>query len=211
MPIIIGIDVAATALLMASFYTSELNAFLLWYIVSGCGIGYHLFMNYINNKINNYMEKRILAWLIDYGLILLITAVLENILCNLFPVIGAGLLILALCIFLCKDGFGRQSLGRRIMGIQIVYATSSIKPIRALCRNLFFAILPIELILVLLNKKRIGDIVCKTDVIANNSSQIRCHYIWQNIFLIVLISTPPLIVYYLPNSCNSLLNLMYHL
>ena len=120
-----------------------------------------------------------------------------------------GLLILALCIFLCKDGFGRQSLGRRIMDIKIVHSNSTIKPIRALCRNLFFAILPIEMFLVVLNKKRIGDIICKTDVIINHSSQIQCSYIWQNIFLIIIISTPLLIVYYLLNNINSLLNMMY--
>lgn len=155
------------------------------------------------------MEKRILAWLIDYGLILLITALLENILCNLFPIIGAGLLILALCIFLCKDGFGRKSFGRKIMGIQIVYSASSIKPIRALCRNLFLVILPIEMILIRLNKKRIGDVICKTEVIENNSSQIQCPYIWQNILLIISISIPLLIIYYSLNDSNSLLNMMY--
>lgn len=154
------------------------------------------------------ISKRMLAWLVDYGLLLLVTAILENVFCYFFPQIEAGFMIIALCAFLCKDGFGMPSLGKRIMGINVIYADSTIKPIRALCRNLFLVLLPIEAFLILLNRRRIGDIICKTDVITNKSPQSQLGYIWLNVLLIILLSIPLLIMYY-SLSGNTLLRLMY--
>ncbi len=161
-----------------------------------------------NKTMAQIISKRMLAWLVDYGLLLLVTAILENVFCYFFPQIGAGFMIIALCAFLCKDGFGMPSLGKRIMGINVIYADSTIKPIRALCRNLFLVLLPIEAFLILLNRRRIGDIICKTDVITNKSPQSQLGYIWQNVLLIILLSIPLLIMYY-SLSGNTLLHLMY--
>lgn len=106
--------------------------------------------------------RRLLAYLIDcisifapYFLIRII-----------FPLSCTYILACYLfALFFCKDGFTGQSLGKRIMELQVIHKNMQVSPLRALGRNLFYIIWPIELVILLVYNERIGDIVCKCQVI----------------------------------------------
>ena len=126
------------------------------------------------------MRKRILAMIIDYFIISLIVYVplyaymyiskLE--LYILFDDM-VFMLIIALCmiLILLKDLiFRNKSIGKKIMGIEIRNNDNKIPsfPILIL-RNITVIIWPIECLLILLKKNRIGDIIFKTKVVLTDN------------------------------------------
>jgi uncharacterized RDD family membrane protein YckC len=76
-------------------------------------------------------------------------------------------IFLFFCIFIIiiKDIVGGKSIGKRIMKVEVVSTSSSKLNIgRLMLRNVTFIIWPIEAIVLLSTRKRIGDIIAKTDV-----------------------------------------------
>ena len=68
-------------------------------------------------------------------------------------------------LFVCKDNLNGQSLGKRLMKIQIIeiQTTEPASNLKCMIRNLFFCLWPIELALALIEpNRRVGDYVTKT-------------------------------------------------
>lgn len=114
-------------------------------------------------------KKRIIAMVIDYYLIVYICYI------PLFLFLGFDriayaiyfIMIEAIFLIMIKDLiFGNASVGKKMIGIQVLKEDGS-KPrvLELLFRNIFIVIWPIEVILVLCNNKRIGDILFKTEVV----------------------------------------------
>ena len=80
-------------------------------------------------------------------------------------------LTLIVPLYLFKDNFTGQSIGQAIIGISTVHNDTAVRPVRALVRNLFLLIWPIELLLFLFSGKRLGDIVTKTETVVVNERQ----------------------------------------
>lgn len=80
-------------------------------------------------------------------------------------------LTLIVPLYLFKDNLTGQSVGQAIIGISTVHSDTAMRPVRALGRNLFLLIWPIELLLFMYLGKRLGDIVTKTETVVVNERQ----------------------------------------
>lgn len=109
------------------------------------------------------ISKRCLACFIDYYLIVFFVILISFLLNinNVFVTIVVSFLIII------KDlMFKNASLGKRIMRIEIKKVTNATPKFYELVfRNIFLFIWPIEVLLILFQNKRIGDIVFKTKVV----------------------------------------------
>jgi len=119
------------------------------------------------------MKKRYMAILIDaIGLVIITTSIFviknkliffnDDILDTL--VLSHTLLFFNLLYMICKDFvFGNQSIGKKLMGIEIVCLDNTIPNKRTIfVRNIFLFFNVFELISLLIFGKRIGEIVTKT-------------------------------------------------
>jgi len=118
-------------------------------------------------------KKRLLAMIIDFAIIMLISQVfifMSFIEQNYLMKITFSIMF---SLFLCRDNLNGQSLGKRLMKIQVIdndtlQTTTSPKYI---LRNLFLCIWPIELLFVFINgERRIGDYVANTKIIINTDT-----------------------------------------
>lgn len=114
-------------------------------------------------------SKRLVAILIDFLIAITFTVLLNKMLVSiniilLFPMIG----IIAWIIIFCKDSFRGASIGKRIVGIQVLNADTGqiASPTKCIIRNLFILIFPLELFLLFYNQKRlrVGDYAAHTKV-----------------------------------------------
>ena len=71
-----------------------------------------------------------------------------------------------MCIYFFKDIINGQSIGKRIMRIRVVDLNGK-KPslFKLVIRNITIFIWPVEALLVLLDKQRLGDRLAKTKVV----------------------------------------------
>lgn len=120
-------------------------------------------------------KKRLLAIVIDFCIIMLVSQVfvLISFFSQTYFMEVAFSIIFTL--FLCKDNLNGQSLGKYLMKIQVV-DNSTNQPPRTfilIVRNFFLSVWPIELVLVLINgDRRLGDYVAKTSIIINADNQL---------------------------------------
>lgn len=120
-------------------------------------------------------QKRIYAFLIDLLIAAVPTALLTDLAVfvwkvdfNLILYPAAAVLILLLML---KDIRKGQSPGKYFMNLEVV--SKSGKSLPFLLRNIFLLILPVDIFLFLVLDKRIGDIVFKTAVVANEHTTIK--------------------------------------
>lgn len=76
-----------------------------------------------------------------------------------------------LILFLLKDLVNKEgSLGKRILQLQIMPEEKSdiTDYLKRIIRNITLVIWPIEVIVLIIFKRRIGDMICATDVIKQN-------------------------------------------
>lgn len=99
-----------------------------------------------------------------------------------FSSIGATVLVIML-IYLAKDSFCGQSIGKRIFGIKVVLHTDEAIPpsiLRGFARNILIFIWPIELLVLAFSKKkrRLGDMLASTKVIKleGNTRKVRLKF-----------------------------------
>lgn len=118
------------------------------------------------------MEKRVLAFLIDYGIICILSAVLSLVAMLLqdqsqvITGILTGIVLLLDFVYIFKDVVGGQSIGKRFEKIKVVGKDGNDTDlIRLIARNITLVIWPVEAILLILGRERIGDKLAKTKVI----------------------------------------------
>ena len=112
--------------------------------------------------------KRLLAFFVDWAILVLIMATIAiwgELFKNIEIHIAIIFILLVPILFLTKD-FNGVCVGKRICGLNIICINGE-KPshIKLVVRNLTVIILPIEVILILLGKRRIGDLIAGTEVI----------------------------------------------
>lgn len=146
--------------------------------------------------------RRLVATFIDLMLISFLGCVVQILLPSYGFVVGSYLFAL----FFCKDGFTGQSLGEKIFGLRVVHDNRQVAPLRAFVRNIFYVIWPLELIILVVAKKRIGDVVSKCKVVYTINGTSRT-FNWSCVWLtFVLGSFIALILYYVMS--NPLLTLL---
>lgn len=114
--------------------------------------------------------KRLVAFILD----LVIIAIIMNVLLLarqtvISPILLQLLSALIITLLLCKDCINGQSVGKRIMKIQVVDEKSKteISNIRSIVRNTFVIFWIVEVVVLFISKdKRIGDYVTKTEVVS---------------------------------------------
>ena len=123
-------------------------------------------------------RKRLLAFIIDM-LIFMLIFMLFNIIpiCDdyfnreftrsdiVYQIYGISLIAVML-LFIGKDILKGKSIGKRIAKIKVVNHISSVPSILQLfIRNISVLIWPVEFALLLLDKKKLGDVWAETDVV----------------------------------------------
>lgn len=77
-------------------------------------------------------------------------------------------------VIFCKDCFGGRSIGKRIMGYQVVDSNSGkvVSPFKSVLRNLFYILGIVDIGAMLYHSKgrRLGDYVAHTEVIVYNGT-----------------------------------------
>lgn len=120
-------------------------------------------------------KERFLAFIIDAIIVTLFTILIYNILLYYHvKIITPMVCIIGWAILICKDCFNGVSIGKRIMGIQIVdIQTHQIaSPQKCVIRNLFYFLSFIDVIVMFANSKnlRLGDLATHTKVTSLDSS-----------------------------------------
>ena len=119
-------------------------------------------------------KKRLLAITIDFAAIIVISQILV-----LMSVFEQNYLMkisfsFMFSLLLCKDNLNGQSLGKRLLKIQVVDNDSLQKTtsFKYILRNLFLCVWPIELLIVLINgEKRLGDYIANTKIIITTETE----------------------------------------
>ena len=123
-------------------------------------------------------RKRVLSWIIDYGILLgflylygFIAVFLQNILSEemldktVYP-ITIVVLVAFYAGLLLKDVINKRSLGKKIMHLKIEDKEGyELSIFQLIVRNFYFFAWPIEVGLLLANKERIGDRKAGTRVV----------------------------------------------
>lgn len=126
------------------------------------------------------VQSRLLAFIIDHlilSIVLMPIVLIVNFDSFFYPTAENAsrpfetfypILIAWLIVFYMKDFIGGRSIGKRIIRIGVRdYSDAQKTPgiMRLFLRNLFLLLWPIELILLLLTGKRLGDRLAKTTVV----------------------------------------------
>lgn len=119
--------------------------------------------------------NRLIAFIID----LLIISMLISLLLFATQTVNSQFLTqflsaLMLTLLLCKDCINGQSVGKRIMKIQVVDETTNknISVVGCIVRNFFVFFWIVEFFVLLISKnKRIGDYVTKTKIVKNDNTE----------------------------------------
>ncbi len=163
--------------------------------------------------------KRIIAFIIDVfasSAIVYITITILRI-CHIW-IIPYIMMVLLYVLMVCKDCYNGQSIGRKIVGIQ-VFDSKTMKvasPLKCILRNCFYLIYPIEGLVMLCNSLglRMGDYATQTKVAEWNADLKEVNYIKiaQAIALVftVFVLLCVFIVMYTKDSEKGLLDLLYN-
>lgn len=118
------------------------------------------------------MKKRIVAFLIDHIIICVAFAMLGMVEVfvktdfELFWKLYYIFLLAFMFIYFFKDVINGQSIGKRIMKIKVVDLNGNKASLfNLIIRNITILIWPVEALLLLLDKDRLGDILAKTKVV----------------------------------------------
>ena len=122
-------------------------------------------------------KKRILSGAIDYYLINIISIVLGWIIyivqeADIFnddlylKITVVVYLVVVICMLLLKDAIRGRSIGKKLCKLKILYANGeTANKVQLILRNITLLIWPIELILFIVIKNRLGDILSRTVVV----------------------------------------------
>ncbi len=113
--------------------------------------------------------KRFVAFIIDIIMVATLAIIVNVILsCLSVRVISPMIGLFAWAIIICKDSFDGMSIGKRLLGIQVVDSNKDriASPIKCIIRNLFYFLSFIDLLVMFFHPKgmRLGDYVAHTEV-----------------------------------------------
>ena len=122
------------------------------------------------------MKERIIALLIDALIIMIIGYPIFWIVIPIFNITNDsdyyyGIVnIYFTLLYSCKDLlFRNASIGKKFLGLKVIKTNDEIPTIIEIyCRNLSTVIAPLELVTLVIFKKRLGDIIFKTKLISSN-------------------------------------------
>jgi len=109
-------------------------------------------------------------------------------------------------LFFCKDIFGGQSIGKRIFKLRVINSkintdgdkvnVLALSSFRLILRNLFVYMWPIEIILLVYQDKRLGDVIIQTKVVSfeNKGTGIVVNDIIKNLLIFILVFTINLLI-----------------
>lgn len=150
--------------------------------------------------------KRILSFIIDVAIIniaIMVIATISKLISQQIYLYAVSLMI---PLMLLRDSFTGQSIGRKLMNIAVYHKESPVHPFRALVRNLFTVLWPIELLTLLVANKRIGDYVTDTNVKVSKMKLTLVNAAWSiGLFFALWISTILILQSLFSNSVASLL------
>jgi len=132
------------------------------------------------------IKKRLKAFLIDTIILEVGVVILIILMINInksFLYIYSLTAIIIYSLFFCKDLINGQSIGKRVLKLQITTENGEAESLRnIIVRNMIALLQPIDILYMINNKgKRLGDIICKTKVV-NVSQKIK--YDSKPLFLI---------------------------
>ena len=109
---------------------------------------------YIDMMITGFISMSIILIILNFNLD------------NIFYYININLVIFTF-LFLLKDlVFRNASIGKRALNLEILKSDNTVPSVSTLIlRNIFVFLWPIDAILILANKRKIGDIIFKTKVV----------------------------------------------
>jgi len=162
--------------------------------------------------------KRLLAMLLDYVLMSILTAVLigpfinvpakfdingtQSSFLQLFDKESVYLILLGMTLFLCKDCVGGRSVAKRIIKYQVLDSRSGkpATPLQCLLRNFLIVFWPVEVVMILFNPtKRLGDRLAGTIVAPYEGGQASSPIKWVQIPICLLLGFAFLYLFLLPS------------
>ena len=116
----------------------------------------------IKRCVSAYLDVMIIGSISQIIIILLTKFDIRKIFENFY-----AYLLFGLFLFLLKDlVFRNASIGKRALNLEILKSDNTVPSISTLIlRNIFVLLWPIDAILILANKRKIGDIIFKTKVV----------------------------------------------
>ncbi|MDD4689335.1 MAG: RDD family protein [Eubacteriales bacterium] len=123
-------------------------------------------------------KKRLFAFIIDYMFLIIVFVIVNipqiyvdyvlngNFFTKAYYITYYIVLSSAFAAYICKDVIHGKSIGKRLMKIKVLNQKGENPHIwQLIIRNITILIWPIEFILFALDKRRIGDIIAKTNVV----------------------------------------------
>lgn len=117
------------------------------------------------------IKRRIKAFLIDIAIlgvldVFILVIFITNTTMNFLCIHGLAAIIIYI-LFFCKDVFNGQSIGKRIFKLQVVTEKGKTVNVQnRIARNMIALLQPIDALYMINNNgKRLGDIICRTNVI----------------------------------------------
>lgn len=163
----------------------------------------------------NLKKKRLVAFIIDALIAILLSLVLEISLNTIGIWLPSMIIAAFVCfILLCKDCYNGMSVGRHLMKIQVLDSKTLkvASPTKCIIRNYFYSFWIIEFIVFLCNSKglRVGDYVTSTKVVhkTDKRQEVNFRKIIVPIAIVFLIFTATYIYAYLSHNGKSLFGLI---
>ena len=118
---------------------------------------------------NNFIQKRIIAFSIDYFTFFFFLIIIQFIVGLPFEknMTLYSIEMVVFALFFCKDSIKGQSFGKKKMKLQVVNNSdlTQANPLKCLVRNFLLICWFIDIFLLLSNKRRLGDIITNCNVI----------------------------------------------
>lgn len=127
--------------------------------------------------------RRIVAFFIDYYILLMVGFIVAFIIKSIGTIFEINFIMnslnflinkiampIAILGLLVKDlVFKNYSIGKKLMNLEIKSLNgNNISRFQLIARNLFYIVWPLEVLILIITGKRLGDIIFKTDVVFQN-------------------------------------------
>ena len=105
--------------------------------------------------------ERVIAFYIDLCILVFVYAFILIVAKSSSYIFIVALSVFFIMCFLGRDGFTGQSIGKRLLGLEVV----PLSPIRLFLRNISLLVWPLELVYFIIRGKRISDVILNCQVI----------------------------------------------